>query len=61
MDKYKPNFMFLCKVLVGTTCIGHQNMIIPSNGTDTAVSPDGQVYVKFDDDTFYPAYLIRFN
>lgn len=34
------------------------NMVVPPQGFDSTVNQNGQLLVKYDDDEFYPAYVI---
>jgi hypothetical protein len=61
-------YMFVSKVLVGLTCLGHDDMkYLPENhGTvqfDTAVDDvsNPSIFVKFDSSEYYPAYLIQYS
>ncbi|XP_056644227.1 uncharacterized protein LOC130450073 [Diorhabda sublineata] len=52
--------MIAAHVLVGECCEGYKNMLVPHLGCDTSVNSKKEVFVKFDDNTFYPAYLIHY-
>lgn len=41
-------------------CEGTDNTIIPPNGYDTTTNSKKSVFVKYDDDTFYPAYVVTY-
>ncbi|KAJ8931397.1 hypothetical protein NQ314_015694 [Rhamnusium bicolor] len=53
--------MILADVLVKNKCRGNENLVVPPLGYDTAIAEtdDGSVYVKFEDNEFYPAYIIH--
>ncbi|XP_060522503.1 protein mono-ADP-ribosyltransferase PARP12-like [Cylas formicarius] len=53
-----PRIMFLARVAVSKECLGHQGMIVPSEGCDTSIKIDGDVIVKYEDAECYPKYVI---
>lgn len=52
--------MILTKVLVSSHCVGDKNMVIPPGTFDTTTRSKLQVYVKYEDNTFYPMYIIHY-
>ncbi|RZC41785.1 PARP domain containing protein [Asbolus verrucosus] len=52
------NVFFLVKVLVANSTIGNASSIIPPPDYDTTENVYGTVIVKYEDDDFYPQYLI---
>ncbi|VVC34070.1 Poly(ADP-ribose) polymerase, catalytic domain [Cinara cedri] len=53
----------VCKVLMSVIqnlYLANYNLKIPSDGYDTTLGNNGQVYVKYDDFTFYPKYIIYY-
>ncbi|XP_028140865.1 protein mono-ADP-ribosyltransferase PARP12 [Diabrotica virgifera virgifera] len=58
-DKDEIKVIIVAKVLVGHTCIGNKMMIIPGN-CDTSTDKEGQIFIKYDDGTFYPEYRIYY-
>ncbi|XP_023012659.1 uncharacterized protein [Leptinotarsa decemlineata] len=52
--------MFLVKVLIGNKCLGAQHMNIPPKHYDTTTNEKEHVIVKYEDNEFYPAYLIYY-
>ncbi|XP_066255461.1 protein mono-ADP-ribosyltransferase TIPARP-like [Euwallacea similis] len=52
--------MFAAKVLVGWTLTGQNNTKLPQEPYDTTTDKNQRVYVKYDDSSFYPAYLIYY-
>ncbi|CAG9839155.1 unnamed protein product [Diabrotica balteata] len=59
-DNTYNKVMILASVLVANCCIGSANMKIPPFGYDTSVKENYHVYVKYDDNTYYPRYLIHY-
>ncbi|RZC39353.1 PARP domain containing protein [Asbolus verrucosus] len=55
------NVMFLVKVLVGAVTAGNYETVIPPKGFDTTRNHDGNVIVKYEDDDFYPQYVIHYS
>ncbi|KAJ8979424.1 hypothetical protein NQ317_002204 [Molorchus minor] len=53
--------MFVVDVLIGSSCIGSPLMTIPTGSCDTSQKPDGQVIVKYEDNDFYPKYIITYS
>lgn len=59
---YHPErIMFVADVLIKSTCIGNTFMTIPSGSCDTSIKPDGKVVVKYEDNDFYPKYVIYYS
>ncbi|XP_066143573.1 protein mono-ADP-ribosyltransferase TIPARP-like [Euwallacea fornicatus] len=52
--------MFAAKVLVGSTSIGQFDTNVPQEPSDTTTDRKKRVYVKYEDSSFYPAYLINY-
>lgn len=59
-DKSTTKAMFYVKVLISSQCIGEKNMPIPPDNTDTTTNRKKTEYVKYDDNSFYPLYLIYY-
>lgn len=66
-DKSETRVMIAATVLRSQSCTGTNNMILPPylNAIekirfDTSQKPDGNVIVKYNDDEFYPEYIIYF-
>lgn len=53
--------MFLVKVLVAKDQMGGKKTIIPKNDCDTTTDRHKNVYVKYDDNTFCPSYVIYYS
>ncbi|KAJ8960269.1 hypothetical protein NQ318_003994 [Aromia moschata] len=53
--------MFVADVLIGSACTGDKNMKVPRKPCDTSQKPDGQVIVKYEDNDFYPKYIIYYS
>lgn len=54
----------IVKVLVKTferTAINYDLNIPTTNDCDTTVGNGGSVYVKYDDNTFYPEYIVHYS
>lgn len=65
IDHYEQSrVMFAVKVLVGYEYVLKENELhsihIPKPPFDTTTDPQSQVYVKYDDSSFYPAYVIYY-
>ncbi|KAJ8971616.1 hypothetical protein NQ314_000612 [Rhamnusium bicolor] len=58
---FTQRVMFVADVLVGSTCTGNQFMKIPTGSCDTSTKPDGKVIVKYEDNDFYPKYVIYYS
>ncbi|CAH1975941.1 unnamed protein product [Acanthoscelides obtectus] len=58
--KRPKKVMILAQVLVSGTCIGNSKMVIPLECYDTATNHNNQVFVKFEDNEFYPSYVIHY-
>ena len=52
--------MFIVKVLVCSTCSGYAYMKLPGR-VDTSRGNSGFVYVKYNDNEFYPAYVVYYD
>ncbi|XP_017774311.1 PREDICTED: TCDD-inducible poly [ADP-ribose] polymerase-like [Nicrophorus vespilloides] len=52
--------ILLCNVFIGKTEIGYKGTNYPNPGYNTTIKSNGDVFVKYDDDTFYPTYKIRY-
>lgn len=52
--------MIIVKVLIGKSHEGNHKSMMPEEGYDTTTSPDGQVIVKYEENTFYPQYVVYF-
>lgn len=52
--------MFLSKVLANSKCLGDYSTVVPPAHIDTTTNDNLTVYVKYDDDTFYPEYILYF-
>ncbi|KAF4517659.1 hypothetical protein B566_EDAN002891 [Ephemera danica] len=54
------NVIILTRVIVSKFCLGDISNILPPVGYDTTISPTGKVWVKYNNDEFYPDYLVYF-
>ncbi|XP_063904823.1 protein mono-ADP-ribosyltransferase PARP12-like [Zophobas morio] len=52
--------MILTKVLVGKDTVGDSSTVVPPAPYDTTTNCKDTVFVKYDDDDFYPQYVIHF-
>lgn len=52
--------MIIAKVLIGKSHQGCQTLRIPFSGYDTTTDNYNQVYVKYNDDEFYPQYIVYY-
>lgn len=59
-DKTFDKVMVVAKVLISNKCLGDQTMVLPPSNCDTTTKDDEHVFVKYEDNTFYPAYLIHY-
>ncbi|XP_028147726.1 protein mono-ADP-ribosyltransferase PARP12 [Diabrotica virgifera virgifera] len=59
-DKDELKVIIVAKALIGNTCIGYDKMIIPEENCDTSSDKNENVFVKYDDGTFYPEYRIYY-
>ncbi|XP_074027470.1 protein mono-ADP-ribosyltransferase PARP11-like [Leptinotarsa decemlineata] len=59
-DKSFEKIMFVAKVQVGQCCLGDGNSEIPDGSADTTMNQKGTVYVKYEDNSYYPAYVIHY-
>jgi hypothetical protein len=57
---FNENVMILAKVLVGRTIFGNSLTVVPPSGYDTTINSKGTVYVKYEDNEFYPQYVIHY-
>ncbi|RZC37644.1 PARP domain containing protein [Asbolus verrucosus] len=53
------NIFFLVKVLVGRSTFGNTFTTIPPTSYDTTRNTKNTVFVKYEDDDFYPQYVIH--
>ncbi|KAJ9600225.1 hypothetical protein L9F63_009485 [Diploptera punctata] len=53
--------LILTKVLVGKSHEGSYDTYEPMFGYDTTTGNDGKVYVKYNDNEFYPEYVVYYN
>lgn len=54
------SIMILSDVLVNQKCKGDQLTVVPPGNMDTTGNSKRTVYVKYDDNTFYPKYIIHY-
>ncbi|XP_072396687.1 protein mono-ADP-ribosyltransferase PARP12-like [Diabrotica undecimpunctata] len=59
-DEGYNKVMIIAKVLISNSCRGNTDMAIPPYNFDTSTDDKQNVYVKYNDNTFYPTYLIHF-
>ncbi|XP_063905380.1 uncharacterized protein LOC135124329 [Zophobas morio] len=52
--------MILTKVLVCMSTVGDSSTVVPPDPYDTTHKSAGTVFVKYEDDDFYPQYVIHF-
>ncbi|XP_044264578.1 protein mono-ADP-ribosyltransferase PARP12-like [Tribolium madens] len=57
---FGDNVMFLSKVLVCNSIIGNVSTTVPPELYDTTTNARNTVYVKYEDDDFYPQYVIHY-
>lgn len=57
----KKRVMIVAKVLVGNDTIGNKNIDFPPFPYDTTTNFKKDVYVKYVDNEFYPAYIIHYS
>jgi hypothetical protein len=58
---YTPDrVMLLVKVLVAKLHIGQSDTVVPMESYDTTRNSPGTVIVKYEDDDFYPQYVIHY-
>lgn len=60
-NRRENKVMLVAKVLIGRSCSGESGMTLPGNLCDTTTNEDKSVIVKYNDDEFYPAFLIHFS
>jgi hypothetical protein len=53
--------MIIAHVLVHSTCPGNSTMTLPIHNADTSIGNRGRVYVKYNDNEFYPEYVAYYN
>lgn len=58
---YSGNKMLLVRLLLACVSVGDYSTVLPPAGCDTTTRPDGKVCVKYEDDSYYPEYLISFS
>lgn len=58
---YGISVMILSKVLVQHKTIGNIFTVVPPEPYDTTTNGRNTVYVKYDDDEFYPQYVIHYS
>ncbi|CAH0547866.1 unnamed protein product [Brassicogethes aeneus] len=59
-DKTYSKVVILSKVLVSKSCVGEKNTVVPKEPCDTTTKSNGDVFVKYDDFTFYPKYVVYY-
>ncbi|CAF2758721.1 unnamed protein product, partial [Rotaria sp. Silwood2] len=59
LDTSNERTMFLARVLIGKTCIGHSSMKVPPEGFDTTTD-GGHIFVIYHDAGAYGEYLITY-
>ncbi|KAJ8925710.1 hypothetical protein NQ315_009557 [Exocentrus adspersus] len=59
-DKARRKVMILAHVLVNQSCQGDKDTVIPPFIYDTTTNDNGHVYVKYEDNAYYPAYIINY-
>lgn len=52
--------MIVAKVLISQSYIGYPTLKIPQGGFDTTTDNNYNVFVKYQDDEFYPEYVIYY-
>ncbi|KAJ3648274.1 hypothetical protein Zmor_020088 [Zophobas morio] len=57
---YGEDVMILTKVLVSKDIVGSSSTVVPPAPYDTTKNIKNTVIVKYDDDDFYPQYVIHF-
>lgn len=57
----RERVMFVVKILEGNRQYGHSSIYVPTEPNDTTMSPCGNVIVKYEDNEFYPHYIIYYN
>ncbi|KAL5234150.1 hypothetical protein ACI65C_001560 [Semiaphis heraclei] len=65
LPKEGSRVIIVCAVLVNKTQRvsgnrGQGNLMVPPGNADTTVSPNGRVYVKYNDYEFYPLYFMYY-
>lgn len=53
--------MIVANVLIKSYCLGDSSMTIPDEPADTSIKPDRKVLVKYEDNDFYPMYVIYYS
>ncbi|XP_050515962.1 mucin-21-like [Diabrotica virgifera virgifera] len=59
-DEGYNKVMIIANVLIRNSCRGNSDMAIPPCNFDSSTNDQHNIYVKYDDNTFYPAYIIHF-
>lgn len=59
-DKTFEKIMIVAKVLISNKCIGNKDTVLPPANCDTTTKDNEHVLVKYEDNTFYPAYIIHY-
>ncbi len=57
-------YLIVARVIIGESCIGHQNMYEPPTGYDSTggtLSDGTNIFVSYDDSHMYPEFVIEFN
>jgi hypothetical protein len=49
--------MIIARVLLNSACVGYIGMRLPTGKADTSTDYAGYVYVKYNDNEFYPDYV----
>lgn len=57
---YRDKSVISSEVLVAKTCVGGSMTVLPQAGYDTTINSKSSVYVKYDDNSFYPNYIIHY-
>lgn len=57
---YDEKVMFLAKVLTSRETEGDGDTVVPPENYDTTVNSRRTVFVKYEDDDFYPQYVIHY-
>ncbi|XP_018568944.1 TCDD-inducible poly [ADP-ribose] polymerase-like [Anoplophora glabripennis] len=59
-DKTYEKVMIVANVLVSNKFVGAEDTVIPPLNCDTTTKENEHVFVKYEDNTFYPAYVIYY-
>jgi hypothetical protein len=57
----KERALLIAKVLIHLTCLGYSTMVLPQSNYDTSTGNGGSVYVKYNDNEFYPDYVAYYS